>query len=250
MSISLFSFALFFVQFVSATPTSEVADFASGVTAYQENDFAKAQGVFQQLLSDQPENPVLLYNLGLAEYQLEHWGLALGLWRKAYDLDPSYSPPKVALNFAEDKLFPQQQTQSIFETIYQSLATLPLTFWILLSFAATFALLWFSIDYGAKRQAPFLQWPAWLLSMIPIASFICLVTLILFLDQAQMKATVVQKNLKTHAAPSETSPTLTELSEGQVVEIEKVAGQWAQVRPNGGTPGWVPQSSLIAFGGI
>ena len=63
------------------------------------------------------------------------------------------------------------------------------------------------------------------------------------------EATVIEKNLQTRTNPSPDSPALSELDEGQIVDIEDQIGQWVRVRTQRGHIGWVPQKSILSFKG-
>ena len=102
LSFSLFVF--FGAQAQESTPT-----FLDGVNAYKNNDFEKARSIFGPLLKEHPENPVLLYNLGLVEYQSGQFGYALGLWRKARFYNSDLMPVEKAIEFTEEQLFPGAQ---------------------------------------------------------------------------------------------------------------------------------------------
>ena len=89
--------------------------FVEGVAAYQAKDFEKALSFFQPLFEQYPNNPVILYNLGLVKYQQGELGLALGLWRKARIIDQSFSEVASAISFTEEQLFPDQEEESLTE---------------------------------------------------------------------------------------------------------------------------------------
>ena len=223
--------------------------FLDGVKAYQEKDFEKAQEIFTPILAEHPENPSLLFNLGLAEYQLGNFGMALGLWRKARFLDQSFAPVSNAIEFTEEKLFPDQQSSSFFIVIFNWLKNRPAHLWLLISFLSLALGGWLTLEYGVKRRLPFSLWPTLIYFAAPLFLFSSVFSSLVVIDESKTKATVIEKNQLTHANPSDTSPTLSELNEGQVVFVEKAHGSWVQVRTFNGSPGWVPQTSLIAFRG-
>ncbi len=111
----LFLFLLFFS--LQCFSQEQAGNFLGGVKAYQNRDFPKAKELFSPLLAEYPENPKLLYNLGLVEYQLGNYGMALGLWRKARFLDQSFALPAQAIEFTEEKFFPEQKGSAFFITI-------------------------------------------------------------------------------------------------------------------------------------
>lgn len=240
-------FAVALMLFFSCIAFAEDSTFLDGVKAYQEKDYEKAQGLFKELSAEHPGNPAVLFNLGLAEYHKGNFGLALGLWRKARSLDGGFTPAQMAIDYAEGELFPDDHPPMFLLGFVYWLLNLPLHLWITLSLISFFLLGWFSIEYGAKRQKPLTQWPIWLYLTAPVFLVAICFTSFSYLDSLKVRATVITKNLLTHTNPSESSPTLSELQEGQVVFIEKEIGEWVQIRTKEGNPGWVSKNSLIAF---
>lgn len=243
-----FSFLIFFSLGQAEEPPA--LNFTTGVQAYKQQDFKKAQEVFTTLAQDNSDNSTLLYNLGLSEYQLGNIGMALGLWRRAKTINPDFLAPQAAVSFVEENILTKEPSSSVFSVIGSWLMKWPLNLWLTLCLASFMAFFGFAIHYGAKQKKPLLEWPLWLHSLLPVFLVALIFSSLLVFDRMQLKATVIEKNLKTHAGPSESSPTLSELQEGQIVHIETSHGGWVQVRTQNGHPGWVPQKSLIAFGGL
>lgn len=223
--------------------------FADGVKAYKNDQFEKARQAFTPLVAEHPDNPALLYNLGLAEYQLGQYGMALGLWRKARYLNSDFTAAQMAIDFTEEQLFPNKREQSFIVSIYNSLKSLPLWLWLACSFLTFFFTSYFSLEYGVKKKFSIGLWPTWIFFVFPIFLISSFFAANLFISSQKKLATVVPRDLMTRANPSESSPTMNELDEGQVVTVEKVYGPWAQIRTQSGTPGWVPQQSIIIFKG-
>ena len=222
--------------------------FLDGVKAYQVKDYKKARDVFTSLYKEHPNNPNLLFNLGLSEFHLQRPGVALGLWRKAVFIDKNFPPARQAINYVEDKLFPNRQRPSFIQSLYIWLTGFSLHLWIFLSLSSAFTFFWFSLDYGIKLKKNLLSWPLWIYTLIPLMIFITGFSFFMYKDQNQLKATVVQKDRVIHASPSLKSPSLSELREGQLVFVKKIYGNWVQIRTLNGSPGWVPESSLLLFG--
>ena len=225
-------------------PTS----FLDGVKAYQVKDYKKAQGIFASLSREYPNNPNLLFNLGLSEFYLQRPGLALGLWRKAKFIDKNFSPAQKATSYAEDHLFPDRKRPSLLENLYHWATELPLHLWIFLSLASAFTFFWYALEYGVKLKKSPLLWPFWIYTLIVPMILSTSLSFFMYEDQNQTKATVIQENRPTHASPSPDSPSLSELRGGQLVSVEKFHGNWIQIRTLSGSPSWVPASSLILFG--
>lgn len=242
-------FSLFF-HFAPLLAQEQSPGFMEGVTAYQNKEYQKAQTIFQSLLEQSPENPALIYNLGLAEFQLGKQGLALGLWRKARNIDSGMKDAHKAIEYVEGLLFPSEQTPTFFSSAVRALLDLPLSLWIFLSLLSFLLTGWLAIELGAKRKKPFLTWPVSFYFLIAACLFTTTLASVSLFEKSKDRATVVQKNLLAHTGPSETSPTLSELKEGQIILLLSRHNGWVQIRTLNGNPGWVPESSVIAFGGF
>lgn len=228
------------------TPSS----FLEGVKAYKNQNFEKALSIFYPLIEQYPNNPTLLYNTGLVQYQMGQSGMALGLWRKARGLQANFAPINEAIIFVEEQLFPDQQQDSLPTVLYKSLTSLPLSFWAFLCLLFfSFGCYW-ALEYGVKKSLPLNLWPNWIFACLPVVLFTGFFAFSLYFQQLQIMATIITKNQLTHTNPSKTSPTLSELDEGQIVKIEKEHAGWIQIRTLSGSPGWVPAQSLIIFKGI
>ncbi|MEQ1878676.1 MAG: hypothetical protein ABL958_18680, partial [Bdellovibrionia bacterium] len=71
---------------------------------FQQKKYSEAKTKFEQTVSEQGANPFVLYNLALTELELGHPGLAVGLWRKALDLDPGFGRARDAISHTADKM--------------------------------------------------------------------------------------------------------------------------------------------------
>jgi tetratricopeptide (TPR) repeat protein len=247
MSLLLIFFSLFLH---TGWAQSEDNGFLSGIQAYKEQNFQQAQELLAPLVQQYPKNPVLLYNLGLAEYQLGRFGVALGLWRKARTLDQSFEPAAQAIAFTEEQLFPEEQSEAFIVTIYNQLHSFPLWLWALLSLLSFSMAGYWSLEYGVKKQLSPSLWPNWVFFTYPLLVVSSFFALAIYIDTQTPMATVVTKDQSTYASPSETAPTLSQLSEGQIVKVERQHQAWIQVRTQTGAPGWVPEDSIIIFKGL
>lgn len=239
-------FLVFLLLFsLCATAQDNSPTFVDGTQAYQSKDYERSKEIFSQLLKDHPKNPSLLYNLGLAEYKLGKKGLALGLWRKARFINSREPLVSNAIQFVQDELFPDSQQKSLPSTIYAWLKHISINLWLFITFISLFTFLWVATQLSAKRKIPFSQWPPWLYTLIPLFLFTGSMSLIFAKDSLSTKATVALNSAVTKTGPSETAPTLSNLIEGELVFVKKRQGQWAQIKTQNGSPGWVETSSLI-----
>lgn len=242
---------LLFITCVSWTGIAQDQNaFLEGLKAFQAEDFETARNNFNLLLEQHPSDPTLLYNAGLAEFKSGQVGAAIGLWRKARSLGNHSDDLLQALQFAENTLNLDSQESGPLLGLYRGLVTTPLNFWLGLSLILFLFLGWQSILNGAKQKRPFLEWPLFLQLGLPFFVLILFFTLHLSLKANQKKGTVTIHNLLTHASPSDASPSLFELSEGEWVFIETEQGNWFQIRTQNGASGWATKTHVIPFGGL
>lgn len=223
--------------------------FLDGIAAYRSKDYKKAQELFSGLTQENPDNPALLYNWGLAEYHLGRMGLALGLWRKARTLGTQSIPIEQAIAFTEDQLFPNQNDKTFIVTIYETLLRMPLWLWWFFSLVSFTTAGWWSLEYGVKKRLTPNLWPSWLYFVFPLFVFTTIFATLDYFDHYKVSATIIEKDLPTRVGPTESSPALSQLSEGQLVQVEKYHEGWIQIRTKTGAPGWIPRNSAIEFRG-
>ncbi len=245
---------ILFLLFITSISWTGIAQdqnaFLEGLKAFQAEDFQTARNNFNLLLEQHPNDPTLLYNAGLAEFKSGQVGAAIGLWRKARSLGNNSDDLIQALQFAESTLNIGPQEGGPLLGLYRRMVTTPLNYWLGLSLVMFLFLGWQSVLYGAKQKKLFLEWPLFLHLGLPIFLLTLLFTLHLSLKANLKKGTVTVNNLLTHASPSDTSPSLFELNEGEWVFIESEQKNWFQIRTQNGASGWAPKTHVIPFGGL
>ena len=99
MKFGLLCFILISPLFSLAEVSPLAKDFyKEGVAAYQKKDWAAAQKAFEESLQLESSNPLTLYNLGLAEYQQQNLGRALGVWRGALSVRSNFKEAQRAID--------------------------------------------------------------------------------------------------------------------------------------------------------
>ncbi|MCC7404748.1 MAG: SH3 domain-containing protein [Bdellovibrionales bacterium] len=242
---------------LAATQDSASAIYQAGVQSYQKGELAKAQGFFLQALDKAPDNKFILYNLGLADFQLESRGRAVGAWRRALYVDPDFSLARRALEFATKQMGPlQSMTISGWESFRADFLT-RISLNRALAFNALFLLLGgiLLIRYSAKRrEAVRAELPS---PPLPYVGMFCGLAFMLFVglsvakayDSFTPRATVIAKNLEVRSGPSPDDASLFELPEGHEVIIKQVVNDWVQVTSPGGLTGWVQLNLLFHSSG-
>ncbi len=242
----------------SAQAQSAPESFQAGLSAFEKKDWDAARQSFSQALSQEPDNPLLLFNLGLTEYRSGKLGLATALWRRALTVAPGYRPAHEAVRFAQAKLeHPFLPRQFDAEEFFRVHVLHYFTTNVLLLMTALMLLLagWFTLTYvGAHRRAlldekplPPLPWTAGLLSLLFLLTLATL--LAKAWDNHVVRATIVAVKIEARSTPETNGTALFELFEGLEVIVRQSSGDWCQVTYPGGQTGWVPRASIYVTNG-
>jgi len=228
--------------------------FKSGVAALQKNDAKTAAEELRKAFELNPDQPVVLYNLGVAEQRLGRNGAALGLWRKALTLSPEFYPARRAIDWTTKRLEKSELARDV--EFWESLRSAALVNVSLISYAGLFAVLlfifgWTLLGYLGKRRRALLDesrlptFP-WIAGFLGVLSFaFAILTVAKFIDGQDLRATIVAKKVEARSAPADDGTPLFELYEGLEVVVQRISGDWAQVTYPGGSTGWVPRGMIF-----
>jgi tetratricopeptide (TPR) repeat protein len=232
--------------------------FSQGIVNFQAQKWPDAQTAFEKALDQNPNNPTVLFNLGLVHYQQGHKGWAAALWRKALNVQPSFAPAQRALDVASRDLPPsgnEDDASFITQLRNQVASRLPWAAWL--------GLLWICLFYGGWTLSKFLgerkrnrelEQPAASLPAGVVVCFFCALFLagligLKWSDESQPRATIVAEKVSLHLTPDAAATTLAELSQGSEVELLKRYQDWVQVAVGASTSGWIPVSQVFQTAG-
>ncbi len=229
-----------------------------GLKNYQQGQYVEAQNAFQSLLESYPNNPTLLFNLGLAHYRLGHYGFATGLWHKVLDQNPYFVKATEAINFTQKQISiqgPSSQTSWGERIRKWVLVYIPWDVCLFLTAIFGFFFLWLKIKYlaicrfvvkkGDERPAI----PTSLIVLGLTFVFVLFVTLMKVKDHTTLRAITISPKSLVYVSPSQETASLFELSEGSHVIIEQVNNNWVQVIDLKGQIGWVQQKDIFHYAG-
>lgn len=235
-------------SFSSAFPDSDLDTvFTQGLESFKRSDLAQSRGAFLQLINDYPNDPSVLYNLGLVEFKDQHPGRALAYWRKALYLSPGYSPALQGLSHLK-----QQKYQPVLQIPFSTEVywRIPLLYLFLSALLSLSAFAFFMIRWMSKKKLgvpPSLIAPAFL-------GFLGLITLAAALHdfqtfQLRSSGTIMETSAPVHSSPSNESPALFEFKEGDEVTVRREAGEWLQVQKSATSIGWLKKNQLFLHSG-
>lgn len=226
------------------------------VKSYQNKDYEAAKNSLAPELLNHPNDSILLYNLGLAEYKLGKVGLAIAYWRKALEINPRFSDCQLALNFALSQA-PLKQSSSEDSSTWSWIYSKTIE---VMSFHTVFPLFLIIISFslfklarylGSKKRALLSDESLPTLSNGTLVSFFLsgvffILSTILLNDLLLSKATVVSsaKGL-VHTGPSNEDATIYEVPEGTQVIIRDTSNGWYKIEDPNGKTGWMSSSELF-----
>jgi len=217
----------------------ETTAFENGVAAYEARDFAGAAKFFEADINRAPSAEAWR-NLGNAEWQGEHPGLAVLAWERALWINPSDADAAASLRYA-------RQTAQ--------LAELPLRWWETFSVwlppnawaglgAASF---WLTVLLVLVLPV-ILGWrkSAWTQSLAAVAFGVFLLTLA---GAAGVHSRTAIGVVLWPATPLRQTPThhaqiLTQLAAGEMVRCRNIHGNYYLLRTSTGDWGWVEKKQL------
>lgn len=241
-------------QSVPVNCSSDSDAFNAGLNFYSEKKYDKAVEAFNAASQLNPNNPLILTNLGMSYFQTGASYWAIATLRKSLNRDPDQLTTQEALKFILSKsnikeipheiLFSENIRSAVLEKI--SLNKIFFITAILLLASG-----WLLISYVAKRKealkteqmTPPQPWVAIILFLF-FAGSISLATLKLY-DSFLVRATIVEEKISAKSFYGENGATIFDLFGGHEVIVEKTESEWAQVTYPGALTGWVPLKALL-----
>lgn len=219
---------------------------------YQKGQYQAAADLFKKALQEDPNNPALLYNWGLSVFKLNHKGEALGAWRKALAINPSFGRAQKALTlvekdvpraaFAEDSFWETYRRFFMNTSMHQLLF---ITAILLAMSGYLFIRFWASRKRAMAEETPMPPFP-----IVLTATGILLVAAIILttskvIDGFDIRATVITVPATVRTSPDVQATSIAELPEGVEVILRRHENGWAQISYPGGITGWMEQVHLL-----
>lgn len=251
ISILIASFCL--VAQESSAPESL---FDQGLKAYHAKQYDKARENFEKALEEKPNDAAILYNLGLAYYQQNKKGYAVGLWRKALSMSPGLHAASAALERVEDRFhFSHLEKTPWEQTLHSAYQHFGWNFWLLGLAAVSAFVGWQWLNFFQRRkdaakdestEAP------------TIGAFLTGLSLLWLMavglnagklsDELSPRGTVVSSSAELKAAPSNDGVALANVPEASELAIRGSHDDWLQVTTSDGATGWLQKSDVLPVG--
>ncbi len=223
--------------------------FDQGKELYKNGKYQQAITTWMQILDKGEHSAELYFNLGNAQYKLNHIGPSIYYYEKALQLSPNDSDIKNNLAFAEnariDSIEPLPKT--VFSKWYNSISSI-FTFegWAVVAvafsvfFVALFLFYYFAFSERRKRL---LFVSAMFAGILLIASLT--MAFLTYGDFTKNQPAIIfASEIEVKTAPTMGSDIAFTLHEGTKVQISAQDGNWFRITLADGKDGWIPATDL------
>ncbi len=223
--------------------------FDQGKELYKNGKYQQAINAWMQILDKGEHSAELYFNLGNAQYKLNHIGPSVYYYEKALQLSPNDSDIKNNLAFAEnariDSIEPLPQT--VFSKWYKSISGV-FTFngWAILAvafsifFVAFFLFYYFAFSERRKR----LLFVSSMFTGILLVASLTMAFLTYGDYSKKQPAIIFSSEIEVKTGPTMGSSVAFVLHEGTKVQILAQDGNWYRITLADGKDGWIPASDL------
>lgn len=228
--------------------------FNEGVKNFQAKEYAKAAELFSEALVLQPENPTVLTNLALTQYELGHKIEAYVYFKKATIIDPKHLPAHQGLEFVSSQVQVRDIPHQI--ELYERarnilIEPIPIHIPYFLTWLLILAVGYRWIRHRLNKRKAYFSGddrPAfgalnWSLSLLLILSASW--TIFYNYDATIERGLIKAEAVSLRSAPSIGSPAILELYGGLEVKILRRQEGWIQVQYPGSYSGWLQKESLV-----
>lgn len=240
-------------------PINEVEEFALAVQSFKAGKLEDAKVRLLEVDRAVPGNPATLLNLGLLAMKERRPGAALGLWRKGLYENPTHVELNNAVNWARSRL-EKTDIAHDFDTweSYRNQVLLRVSPLLVVLASALFFFVsgWLWLRWWGRRKRAYEEETA--MPTTPLAAifisgffvFLLTVSITLFIDRLDVRATVVKSKVSVLSAPDIEATVLFDVFEGLEVLIRDVRlvgeSRWRRITYPGGLTGWVREEDVFS----
>jgi tetratricopeptide (TPR) repeat protein len=232
-------FTLLLLGVASLVRAENPREFGLANELYDKGDFSGAQQRYESLIRSGNYSAALFYNLGNADYRLDHPGSAILNYERALMLDPSHPEARANLAFLRDKTGaktePRTWLDRLFPTFglnrYAIVATI--AGWITV-FSLTAIILKFRTGTGSL----------WLITVSALLLLAYASSAIWYFDRQRTLAIVTADHARAQFAPADSSQIADTLPVGSRVRVLRERGEWTYCELPNGNPAWISTKSI------
>lgn len=217
--------------------------FSAALQKFKTKDYVGSRGLYLELLRENPNDPSLIYNVGLVEAYDNHPERAYAYWRKALYLSPGHGPSLAGIA----SLKPGVADYPILMAIYWRV---PIAVLCLLAFM--FWCLCGALIVRNVRRRKNLKTYSWTGATTCGVFFLLFATLSVhdYFSLFHQPIGTLLDPTAALASPTNEAPSLFEFREGDDVAVLRAQNEWVQVQKSETAVGWVKNSALLLHSGI
>lgn len=248
MNMKHWAYILISLWSTSAIAQPEVM-FDSATVAYNQGNYEKAIGFYEDILEGGKHSAALYYNLGNCYYKLNEIAPSIYYYEKALLLSPNDAEIKNNLVYAQnmtlDAIDPLPETA--LARLYKGVAGI-LSFdgWAYsgVAFVLIFVLayiLFYYFRYPTQKRIAFIS----SLVAIALAVLFVLFAFLRYEDyKADQPAIIFAEEINVKTEPNNRSEVAFTLHEGTKVNVLEGFDTWKKIQLSDGQVGWIPQNTL------
>jgi len=223
-------------------------DITAANSAYQEQNYQKAQEEYMKFANEGVKNFELFYNLGNTYFKLNDLGNARFYYEKAAKFEPlnkelNENITMLMASMKDKEEVERSFVETLLRKIYYTLSINLLGVLVLISFIIMMA---FVVILIMSRSAMLKRIVKIFLVIFAVIFFIVTVIEVMRIRDfyADDSAVILDETVIAFSGPSEDFPQVFTIHEGLKVSIEKYDNDWVLIKLPSGNGGWVLVNSL------
>ncbi|MBO4711436.1 SH3 domain-containing protein [bacterium] len=208
-----------------------------GFSLYIKKDYQGAYNAFYSKFSENSDDPLYSYNLGVTSEALGRKGEALYFYLQALQNAPDFSEAKNNLNIVEKDLgitVPKSLTTPVFAVDWLLILFLV----SLYAFAILLAVICFKSDWRLK------------IMLLPVFLIMCVTSTLYYMnynENLKENWAVAIKGAVLRSGPDSSLSEIGRIKEGEIINLVSSSGQWYKVKGfQDNVEGWVELNSIRA----
>jgi len=227
-------------------PHSAEALFQQANEAYQKDDFKTASALYNRIVKAGEQSPELFLNFGNAWLKQDSIAQAVLAYEKGLFIAPLHKELLHNRQIARAKVVlkaPVYPEMFYKRVLRKTILQLKSWQWLLLGVVLNGLLLWLfnKFIYKRKRRLFVSGLFCFILSLFCLISFFIKYNW----ETDASKVVLFGEEVEVKSAPSETSDTQFMLSDGNVLFVNEILGEWSRVDLEDGQEGWVASKYLV-----
>ncbi len=250
MQFIMFSLMILLSSSLCAQDTETLL--SQGILQFSQKNWQEAENSFQLALNNNPMDPNILSNLALVQVEKNEPVLAYAFWRKALYYHPFFTPAQQGIDYLLKKGTLQISENSKFANFFHNLYRSPTLYSYLVLWIFLFLCLKSMHSFLLKRKSSQEEEgnPYGPPVSLILYSILFLASLAFTIGQARDKLMSRGISLSagiTKLGPSEESPNLFTLGQGEPIDILSEKDSWVQIENQQEQRAWIEKDKIFVF---